>query len=523
MINNIIHRKRLRYLIAFVVFITSAAFVLSLHTSIKIRGFFIENSKFLLENNVLLLKQSVEQFYIQAIDNVSLHFRFFRNSIYENGNFSLDKSSEVVMEVEDQTTSLKHNIKIPLMLYNDKPVMDNSALMDHFVKSTNTEGLTSTVFQVVDQGLLRISTNLLTPDKKYAVGTFIPASSPVYNKVMKGERYIGRAYVVGKWYWAIYEPITSENQIIGVLYMGLEEDDLTNILEKTFMSVRIGLSGYPFLQDDKGNILIHPFDAGKNMSHVATPDGKVIFDIMRAQKDGWVEYKYPKQGSRLLHDKVTRFMTIESLGWIVGAGAYEDEFYTGFTQYEITYSIFVIVVILVVGSGVGVTIFNTNRKLLDQSEQLQKLAVDAEEANIAKSAFLANMSHEIRTPLNSIMGFSDLLCASDINANDKEYALTISQSARSLLSIINDILDISKIESGKVELFKEEFDLNLMLDYVIKMISVRASEKDINFLFYCDTNIPAKLIGDSERIQQVLMNLLGNAVKFTEKGGEISL
>jgi len=523
MIKHAASKRRLYYLVTFVVIITAFTFVLSLYTSYKIRGLFVNNSKKLLENNIFLLKETVDQFYWQTLENVSANFNLFHINIYNNGSFTLDTSNKIKQSVLNQTTSIEKEVDLPVMMYNGKPVLNNFALVDKIVDTVNIQGLTTTIFQTIDNGILRITTNVMNKSGERAVGTYIPSDSIVYRTVMAGNIYRGRAYVVNQWYWSVYEPIFSDGKVIGVLYMGIKETSLLKVLQKTFESVKIGVSGYPFLMDSEGFLIIHPFNEGENLRNVATSDGKILYRIMRKNRQGWVKYEYPKPGDMKAYKKLTRYTTIDGLGWVVGAGVYEDEFYTDFAQYEIVYGIVIILIMLITGGIVAVNIFNTNRKLIDQSLQLQKLAVDAENANVAKSAFLANMSHEIRTPLNSIMGFSDLLKASSLLPQEKEFADTISQSAKTLLSIINDILDISKIESGKIELTSEEFELQQILDNVIKMISVKAKQKDISFYYYYDTDLPKYIMGDPVRLQQVLTNLLSNAVKFTNNNGEINL
>lgn len=517
-------KKQLIYLIIFIFLVVGVTSTLSVYTSYKVRGFFIDNSKKLLENTIFLLKESVDQFYKQTLDNVSANFNLFHSEIYNKGSFSMDRSKTIKQAATNQITNIKKEVDLNIMMYDGKPVLNNFKLVDSIVDRVRVEGVATTIFQVIDNGILRITTNVKKLNGDRAVGTFIPSDSIVYRTVMSGNKYSGRAYVVNQWYWTVYEPIFSDGEIIGVLYMGIQESVLLNALRRTFDSVTIGLSGYPFLMDADGHLIIHPFSENSSLKDVATSDGKVLYDIMISQRSGWVEYKYPKPNDIATeYVKLTRFMTVDSLGWVVGAGVYEDEFYTDFAHYEIFYIIVLMIVITVTGSIVAFNIFKTNRKLVNQSIKLQQLALDAENANIAKSAFLANMSHEIRTPLNSILGFSDLLKASELNPKEKEFAETISQGASTLLSIINDILDISKIESGKLDLIDEEFDLQHVLDNIIKMISVRAKQKDIKFFYFYDTDIPSEIIGDSVRLQQVLMNLLSNAVKFTDANGEINL
>ena len=145
----------------------------------------------------------------------------------------------------------------------------------------------------------------------------------------------------------------------------------------------------------------------------------------------------------------------------------------------------------------------------------------AEIAQKSKSTFLANMSHEIRTPLNAIIGFSDILCESNIDNENKENAKIISKSAKSLLNIINDVLDISKMENGKLELELSEFSLFDLTEHIVELFSINATDKNIKFVYSVDPKLPHLFISDSMRLQQVLTNLLSNAIKFTSDYGKI--
>lgn len=147
----------------------------------------------------------------------------------------------------------------------------------------------------------------------------------------------------------------------------------------------------------------------------------------------------------------------------------------------------------------------------------------AQIAEKAKSTFLANMSHEIRTPLNAIIGFSDILCESNLNSDAKEYAQIVAKSAKSLLYIINDVLDISKIESGKLEIVNKPFLFNAFTENIVELFSLSAKEKNIRFIYNSDARLPHSVIADEIRLQQILSNLLSNAIKFTPEEGKISL
>ncbi len=158
----------------------------------------------------------------------------------------------------------------------------------------------------------------------------------------------------------------------------------------------------------------------------------------------------------------------------------------------------------------------TERKQAE--EELKAAKAAAEAASLAKSRFLANMSHELRTPMNAILGMIDVALPKAIHPAVKDCLQTAKGSADLLLMLLNDLLDSARIEAGKLELESAPFSLRRMVDQITRVLSVRASEKGLSFRFRFAEEIPDAVIGDRLRLQQVLMNLIGNAIKFTERG-----
>ena len=261
-------------------------------------------------------------------------------------------------------------------------------------------------------------------------------------------------------------------------------------------------SGYGMLLDSERRFIIHPGQGILGRTLESLEGEGTGYSAMADILDTGGEVSAFNYTSVFGDNNVAFFQKLFN-GWYIGVASPSSIYYGDVNTMRAVLSVTAFIMMLMLCGVLVVTHIAKTR---------------SDTASQVKSSFLANMSHEIRTPMNAVIGMSELLMHEPLNDRQMHYVNDINSSARSLLSIINDILDLSKIESGKLELNPVNYDFHALVDNINSMFKYVANKKELEFRFECSKELPKILYGDDIRLRQVLTNICGNAIKFTEKG-----
>ena len=282
--------------------------------------------------------------------------------------------------------------------------------------------------------------------------------------------------------------------------------------------------GYGFIIDEDGFIIAHK-DEEKKGDYISSLEGeKELLEMIDGEQKGKLSHKFDGESSTVFFNRLSN-------GWYVVMVVSNSELYADvikqlFINIFISISVFILISVIYYLGYRNEKIYSKRMEEMKIEEQRQeyetrvlKLEKEAaDNANKAKSNFLANMSHEIRTPMNAILGMDEMILRESDDKRIRKYATNIQSAGRTLLSIINDILDLSKIESGRMELVSVEYDFASVLNDIVNMTMAKAEDKGLSYELTVDPDIPSVMYGDEIRIRQVILNIVNNAIKYTEKG-----
>jgi len=260
------------------------------------------------------------------------HYVFFQNG----QSVSISKDHFLEFTAEDQSTNELSRVRVPLWSIGGRSITKDYTLVDRVQKLV---GGTCTVFQRIEgDRLLRISTNVLRANGTRAVGTYLPASSEVAKTILRGETYRGRAFVVNAWYITAYEPIRNEyNEIIGALYVGTPEQSALS-LKEAIKSIKIGKTGYAYIMDSSGNLVVHPAKEGENILGVKDSSGSEYIReiaskalLLKENKVGTIRYPWAnvELGETSPRMKINKYQYFRDWDWVIVAGSYEEEIFEG--------------------------------------------------------------------------------------------------------------------------------------------------------------------------------------------------
>ncbi len=376
---------------------------------------------------------------------------------FVNGRVRVMRNTIQQTTVEDQINREKSDISIFPLAVDGRSVFGDNSLIDQI---TGMIGGTVTLFQVIKKpdGLLRVATSVKKKDGTRAVGTFIPASSPVYQSVVSGQTYLGSAFVVDQWYITAYKPLYEGSEIIGAVYVGVKQSEL-DILKKSILSLKIGEKGYAYIMDNheesKGTLVVHPSKTGESLYDARDADGNYYIREMLADKNGSRVLDIVNPEDNSAESKIVNYRSLDTMGWIIVAEADRNETYAPLRilrRVMMTMSIFVLVSIIALSavfSGSIRRVVGRMKEFLgrisegDYSSDIPQHDISRHDEFGQMAAMLNVLTANTRELLAKIKQTTEVLTSSihDLTVSSREISATSNQQAASVKEIVSTMED----------------------------------------------------------------------------------
>ena len=438
----------------------------------------------------------------------------------------------------NQFTRRKMQVFVPKMLFgghwlgiNPEPTR-TSPIVD---EAARLVGGTMTIFQRMDErgDMLRVATNVRMDNGQRAIGTYIPATNSdglpnqVVSKVLSGGTFRGVAWVVNAYYVADYEPLRDKSGcVVGMLYAGEKQESGVG-LRSAISSATVGKTGTVVVLavtgDKKGKCLISADGRdGRDLSLATDANGdRYVREILTSAaklKGGRTSIIRYTLGTKWDPIPIAaRVAYYAPWGWAVVTEAHQQDFAPIYARLRTSGRATVVAFLLIGGAMLLISL------PLMWAEATEKRGREAERANRAKSEFLSRMSHELRTPMNAILGFAQILQLDELSPDQSESVTHILRAGDHLLSLINEVLDISKVEAGAISISLEPVSIRDVARDAKLLVNSMAERRGISVELELGALERAYVLADRQRLAQVTLNLASNAVKFNRQGGRVEI
>ena len=416
------------------------------------------------------LTRLIENQIKQNQEKVNTDLKVAHQYFYSLGDIEINEEEKLLFQAVNQETKISTSLKVNEWTLNGQTLQNNTKIVDKLESLTNS---TATIFQKIDQGFLRIATNVRKKSGERAVGTFIPNSSPVAQTVMQGGTFRGRAFVVSDWYLTAYEPIRINGEIKGILYVGVKEKDIESI-KNIFYAKTYFESGYPFLVDDEGTLIIHPSNEGGSSTTI---------DKIKAtgKEEGKLTYEY--EGRK----KVLYFENVDAINSYVAVSIYQDELMgiVNSTRNALIVAILLAIgIFILINSSISRSISRGLNKGVQLAEEISRGNLDVrvdidqkdEIGRLAKA--LNSMAGKLREIVTDITNETENVASAShqISSSSQELSQGASEQASSAEEVSSTMEEISSNIQQNTNNANETEKISSMANKGIQEVSAKAAQ-----------------------------------------------